>query len=153
MRLAKILWYFLFLLFKLAPSTIFLQKLISLFTTFLLKLHISFNLWSLNSLSENIHVLEYLSGRYKDLTWVKHKHSLQYAPNHESLDIFRGFQTSVVWARDGYTSKHFTSEILWKSLGIHNLEHCEWSVYASIKWDLCSVRVNVQSYVYFAWHY
>ena len=30
--------------------------------------------------------------------------------------------TSLVWARDGYT-KHFTSEILLKSLGIHDLEH------------------------------
>ena len=45
-------------------------------------------------LRENIHMKEYLPGRYTDLTCVKHKPSLQYAPNHESLDFFRGFQLS-----------------------------------------------------------
>ena len=44
--------------------------------------------------SENIIHNEFLPGHYTDLTWVKHKHSLQYALNHESLDFFRGFQLS-----------------------------------------------------------
>ena len=44
--------------------------------------------------SENITHNEFLPGRYTDLTWVKHKHSLQYPLNHESLYFFRGFQLS-----------------------------------------------------------
>ena len=43
---------------------------------------------------ENILGTEYLPGRYTDLTWLKHKHSLHCAPNHESLDFFRGFHLS-----------------------------------------------------------
>ena len=33
-------------------------------------------------------------GRYTNLTWMKHKHSLHYAPNHEFLDFFKGFHLS-----------------------------------------------------------
>ena len=48
-------------------------------------------LWETETFSENINHNEFLPCRYTDLTWVKHKHSLQYALNHESLDFFRGF--------------------------------------------------------------
>ena len=55
---------------------------------------------------------------------------------------------SLVWARDGYT-KHFTSEILLKSLGIHDLEHGFGAMCASMKWNLYSVRVKIHYYLYF----
>ena len=48
-----------------------------------------------------------------------------------------------------YPSRAQTTEILWKSQGIHDLEPTEGSVYASLKWVLCIDRVNIQSYVYF----
>ena len=48
-----------------------------------------------------------------------------------------------------YPSRAQTSEILWKSLGIHDLEHSEGSVYASVKWDLCIIQVNIHYYLYF----
>ena len=42
-------------------------------------------------LSENINNNEYLPGHYTDLTSLKHKRPLHSAPNHESVDFFRGF--------------------------------------------------------------
>ena len=41
--------------------------------------------------SENINNNEYLPGRYKDLTSLKHTVLQIHAPNHESLDFFIGF--------------------------------------------------------------
>ena len=38
-----------------------------------------------------------------------------------------------------------TSEILWKTLGIHDLEHSEGGVNASFKWDLCSDWVKTKA--------
>ena len=50
-----------------------------------------------------------------------------------------------------YPSRAQTSEILWKTLGIHDLEHSEGGVYASFKWDLCSDRVVTNSGMPKAW--
>ena len=76
---------------------------------------------------ENILSKEYLPVRSKDLTWLMHKHSHHSAPNHKSLDFFRGFHFTEL--RMDYYIHAQTSEILWKSLGIHDLEHSEGSVY------------------------
>ena len=81
-------------------------------STLPLALIASFGLCSLLG-KQNILSTEYLPGRYTDLTWLKHKHSLHYAPNHESLDFFRGFHMSDLGMDIGYTRAQ-TSEILWK---------------------------------------
>ena len=50
-----------------------------------------------------------------------------------------------------YPSQAQTTEILWKSQGIHDLEHTEGSVYASLKWDLCIDGVKIHYDLYFHW--
>ena len=91
--------------------------------------------------SENINNNEYLPGRYTDLTWdpLPSLSSKSWIPW-----LFQ--RISLVWAWDGYT-KHFTSEILPKK------SRNSWfgALCASIKWDLCIVRVNVHYYLYFHW--
>ena len=47
-----------------------------------------------------------------------------------------------------YPSRAQTSEILWKSLGVYDLEHIEGRVYASFKWALCSDRVKKRKHSY-----
>ena len=50
-----------------------------------------------------------------------------------------------------HPSRAQTSEILWQTLRIHDLEHSEWDVYASFKWDVCSNRVITKSGMPKAW--
>ena len=49
-----------------------------------------------------------------------------YALNYESLDFLRGFVST-----GSELKMEITSKILWKSLSIYYLKHCEWSHSAS----------------------
>ena len=75
-------------------------------------------------------------GRYTDLTWIKDVHT-------QSLCSKIGKMSSV--ALLVHPSRTQTSEILWITLEIHDLEHSEGGVYASFKWNLCSDRVKTKS--------
>ena len=52
-----------------------------------------------------------------------------------------------------HPSQAQTSEILWKTLRIHDLEHSEGGVYASFMWDLCSDQDMTKSSMPKAWHH